>query len=300
MTGLILDIAIIVVALLLLIFGLWRGLYKIVFGLVSALLAIVLTLALVSPVTTLLVDNTTLDERLAIAIDEPLSASFPNGDVVVQLYDFDGDGEATDVAFLVDGGDPIPMADALAGSPYAMLSGVMEGLVSTELVNNQPAEGEEAVDVTFISVLSKVIIGYVIMAIVFVVLLIVLSILVALIMKLIKKFVTHTYLGHFLDKLLGGVVGVVIAAVVILGALAIIRVLGTYEWIIPVNNLIESSTVTKLLYENNILYTFLVDSFDLKGMLDSLLAGANSTPVDPGAGEEGVEQFIGIVKRIAA
>lgn len=272
MTGIILDVAVVVITVLLLIFGVWRGMYKMIFGLVSALLAIVITILCVSPVSTVIVDKTTLDERLTVAIDEPLSKAVPNGDIVIQLYDIDGDGNAAELGFTVEG-EIHPFADALAGTPYAALSGVLESVLSGRI-------DEESSDVTFISVLSSTIVGYVISAIVFVVLLVVFSILVSLIMKLVKKFVTHTYLGHFLDKLLGAVMGLVIAAVFIWGVLAIIRMLGTYEWIIPVNNLIESSTLTKLLYENNYLYLFIVDRFDLKGIIDKIISGVGTAKTD--------------------
>lgn len=290
MTGIILDVAVVVITVLLLIFGIWRGMYKLIFGLVSALLAIVLTVLCVSPVSTLIVDKTTLDERLSSAIDQPLSTALPNGDVVIQLLDLDGDGNATELGFVVEG-EQHPFSDLLAGTPYSMLSSVVESAVKGRVT-------EESSEVTFRAALSASLTAYIIMAIVFILLLIIFSILVALIMKLIKKFVTHTYLGHFIDKLLGAVLGLAIAAVIIFGALAIIRTLGTYEWIIPVNNLIESSTLTKILYENNFLYTFIVDRVDLKGLIDRIIesTGGGSSGTTP---EETVTtEVIGAVKDI--
>lgn len=290
MTGIILDVAVVVITVLLLIFGIWRGMYKLIFGLVSALLAIVLTVLCVSPVSTLIVDKTTLDERLSSAIDQPLSTALPNGDVVIQLLDLDGDGNATELGFVVEG-EQHPFSDLLAGTPYSMLSSVVESAVKGRVT-------EESSEVTFRAALSASLTAYIIMAIVFILLLIIYSILVALIMKLIKKFVTHTYLGHFIDKLLGAVLGLAIAAVIIFGALAIIRTLGTYEWIIPVNNLIESSTLTKILYENNFLYTFIVDRVDLKGLIDRIIesTGGGSSGTTP---EETVTtEVIGAVKDI--
>ena len=287
MTGIILDVAVVVITVLLLIFGIWRGMYKLIFGLVSALLAIALTLLCVSPVSTLIVDKTTLDERLASAIDKPLSTALPNGDVVIQLLDLDGDGNATELGFVVEG-DQHPFADLLKGTPYSMLSGVVENAIKGRIT-------EESSEVTFRAALTASLTAYIIMAIIFILLMIIFSILVALIMKLIKKFVTHTYLGHFVDKLLGAVLGLAIAAVIIFGALAIIKMLGTYEWIIPVNNLIESSTLTKILYNNNFLYTFIVDKVDLKGLIDKIIASV-------GGGAKGDEnstkEIIGAVKDV--
>ncbi len=290
MTGIILDVAVVVITVLLLIFGIWRGMYKLIFGLVSALLAIVLTVICVSPVSTLIVDKTTLDERLSSAIDKPLSTALPNGDVVIQLLDLDGDGNATELGFVVEG-EQHPFSDLLAGTPYSMLSSVVESAVKGRVT-------EESSEVTFRAALSASLTAYIIMAIVFIALLIVLSILVALIMKLIKKFVTHTYLGHFIDKLLGAVLGLAIAAVIIFGALAIIRTLGTYEWIIPVNNLIESSTLTKILYNNNFLYTFIVDRVDLKGLIDKIIESTGGGSSGTTTEETVTTEVIGTVKDI--
>ncbi len=291
MTGIILDIAVVVITVLLLIFGIWRGMYKLIFGLVSALLAIVLAVICVSPVSTFIVDKTTLDERLSSAIDQPLSTSLPNGDVVIQLLDLDGDGNASELGFVLEG-EQHPFADLLEGTPYSMLSSVAESAVKDRVT-------EESSEVTFRAALVASITAYIIMAIVFILLLIIFSILVALIMKLIKKFVTHTYLGHFIDKLLGAVLGLAIAAVIIFGALAIIRMLGTYEWIIPVNNLIESSTLTKILYNNNYLYTFIVDMVDVQGLIDKIMAsfGGTTSTAESTNGSE-TQQAIGMLKHL--
>lgn len=288
MTGIILDVAVVVITVLLLIFGIWRGMYKLIFGLVSALLAIVLTVLCVSPVSTLIVDKTTLDERLSSAIDQPLSNALPNGDVVIQLLDINNDGDASELGFVV-GGEQHPFSDLLAGTPYSMLSSVVESAVKGRIT-------EESSEVTFRAALSASLTAYIIMAIVFILLLIIFSILVALIMKLIKKFVTHTYLGHFIDKLLGAVLGLAIAAVIVFGALAIIKTLGTYEWIIPVNNLIESSTLTKILYDNNFLYTFIVDRVDIKGLIDKIIENAGSLSGTNDKNDN--TQIIGAVKNI--
>lgn len=284
MSGLILDIAVVVITVLLLIFGAWRGMYKMLFGLISALLAIVLAVALMNPVSTFVVEKTTLDERLVSALDTPMAESLPNGDQVLQLIDTDGDGINDALGYMIDG-EQYAFADLLTDTPYAMLSGVIEGAISDQVT-------EDSSEVTFRAALSAALTAYIVAAIVFVVLLIVFSILVSLIMKLIKKFVTHTFLGHFLDKLLGAVLGLVLAAVIIFGVLAIIKVLGTYEWIIPVNELIESSTLTKLLYDNNFVYTVLVDAVDLKGMLDGIIGGVESAGGDATEGEEVVEEMI--------
>lgn len=268
MSGIILDVIIVVVAVLLLIFGIWRGMYKLIFGLVSSLLAIALTIILVGTVTGFLVEKTTLDERLTTALSSPINKAFPNGDVMISLYDIDGDGTAAELGYTAEDGAVHPLNDLFAGTNYSLFGGVL-----SKVIAGQVSEGTE---ISFVNALSATVVGYIITAAVFIILLIVFAILVKLLMLLIKKFVTRTYLGHFINKFVGAILGLVIAAVIIWGFLAVVRLLSTYEWIIPVNNLIETSTLTKILYQHNYLYDFLVDRINIKGIIDSIIAKAGS------------------------
>ncbi len=267
MTGLILDVVVVVVVLLLLIFGIWRGMYKIVFGLVSSLLAIILTIILASSVTSIVVERTQLDERLTIVLDAPLSSKLPNANVVIQYYDINADGAVDELGYIQDG-TVHPVADLLNGTPYSLLSGTVESV----LVKNID-KGE---NMAFVSVLSAALVAYIMVAAVSIVLIIIFTILTKLLMYILKKFVNATYFGNFINKLIGAVLGLAIAAVVIWGSLAVIRILGSYQWIISVNQLIDSSTLTKWLFNNNYLYNFLVETYDVKGIVDSIIARASS------------------------
>ena len=57
----ILDIVVVTVTILLLLFGIWRGMYKMVSGLISSIAALALAIVLISPVT-FTIDNTLLDD----------------------------------------------------------------------------------------------------------------------------------------------------------------------------------------------------------------------------------------------
>lgn len=267
MTGLVLDIVVIVIVLLLLIFGIWRGMYKIVFGIVSSLLAIVLTIVLASSVTTIVADRTRLDTILTEAIDGPISTKLPNATVIIEYYDINEDGIVNELGYITDGVVK-PMSTLLEGTPYSVLSSTVESLVRKNL--------ESGDSIAFVTVLSASLVGYIMLAMVSVVLLIIFTILTKILMYILKKFVVATYFGNFVNKLVGAMLGLVIAVVIIWGSLAVIRLLGTYQWIIPVNTLIESSTLTKWLFNNNYLYNFLVQTYDVKSIIDSIIAKASS------------------------
>ena len=241
--------------------------YKLIFGLVSSLLAIALAVILVGTVSGFLVEKTTVDERLTSVLSEPLNKAFPNGDVIISYYDLDNDGEAKELGYTKDG-EVHDINDLFVGTNYALFGKVLTSVVAGRV--------EEGAEISFVNALSATIVGYIITAAVFIVLLIVFAILVKILMSLIKKFVTRTYLGHFINKFVGAILGLVIAAVIIWGFLAVVRLLSTYEWIIPVNNLIETSVLTKILYQNNYLYIFLVDRINIKALIDSIISKASS------------------------
>lgn len=267
MTGIILDLIVAVLVIMLLLFGVWRGAYKLIFGLVSSLLAVILAVVLVSSVTQLVVANTTIDDRIQIAIDNRISTKIPNANAKIMLYDINGDGTVAELGYESDG-EIKPFSSLLAGTPYSIFSGTVESLISRSI-----KEGDEVV---FASVLVATLVGYIMIGITFIVLLIVLEILVKALMHIIRKFITKTYFGHFVDKFLGAILGLVIAAVFVFGLLAVVKLLGTYSFIIPANNLIQDSTITKWLFNNNYLYNYILSSINAKAIIDSILAKITS------------------------
>lgn len=274
MNGLILDVIVVVVAVLLMIFGLWRGMYKLIFGLVSGIAALVLAIVLSSTVTTLVIDKTNVDDMLYGALDEKIQGIIP-----AEL-----DASNVDITFNPDGTVAIShgadvyetVSDYLKETPYSLIGGIVDSVISdknTQSVLNPSAgeEGAAAVSTTLAKVLSTAAIVYIMLAAIFIIMWILCYIVVRLIMFLVKKIVHGTYIGHFVDKLLGLVIGAAFAMVLIWGVLAVVRLLGTYTFIIPVNEIISSSTVTKLLYENNFLYDFLAKSTNLQEAIAGLI-----------------------------
>ncbi len=269
--GLIVDAAVVLVMVLLIIFGTWRGMYKLIFGLVSGLLSIVLAIVLVGTVTNFVVEKTELETALNTAMNP----------AIVKVIPADLNAEKVHITFIDNGG--VSVVDDESGTEYESISAyvattdsaikpvasLLDSLTKNESVRanyTSTTEDNETISQspTLADLLCVTITTYVLLAIVFIALWIVAYIVLRLLMLLVKKLVTQTYVGHFVNKLLGFVIGAAIGMIVIWGALAVIRLLGTYTWIIPVNNVISSSTLTKWLYENNYLYTFLVENMNLQ------------------------------------
>ncbi len=278
MIGLIVDAAVVLVVVLLIIFGTWRGMYKLIFGLVSGLLSIVLAIVLVGTVTNFVVEKTELETALNNALNPS----------IVKVIPADLNAEKVHVVFSDENG--VSVVDDETGTIYESISAYVEQSGSSlkpvaslldSLTNNESVrasytstdENGETIfqSPTLADLLCVTITTYILLAIVFIALWIVAYVVLRLLMLLLKKIVTHTYVGHFVNKLIGFVIGAAIGMIVVWGTLAVIRLLGTYTWIIPVNNVIGSSTLTKWLYDNNYLYTFLVETMNLQETIASIV-----------------------------
>lgn len=299
MSGLILDVVVVVIAVLLIIFGIWRGMYKLIFGLVSSLAALVLAVVLASSVTGFVIDKTNVDEMLYEALDETVQQAIPE----------EVDASNVEITFNVDGTvsiihgveTPETITEYLANTPLSMVGGVLDSLLMSDatlaVINpNAGQEDAQPVHTTLADMLSKTAIVYIIMALSFILLWIVLYIVVRIVMAIIKRIVRTTYVGHFFDKVLGMVIGLLIAMVIIWGTLAVIRLLGTYTWIIPVNEIIEQSTLTKWLYENNFIYNFLVSATNLQESIAGLLGNLGGET--PSVDEEGAQEVASMIARV--
>ena len=299
MSGLILDVVVVVIAVLLIIFGIWRGMYKLIFGLVSSLAALVLAVVLASSVTGFVIDKTNVDEMLYEALDETVQQAIPE----------EVDASNVEITFNVDGTvsiihgveTPETITEYLANTPLSMVGGVLDSLLMSDatlsVINpNAGQEDAQPVHTTLADMLSKTAIVYIIMALSFILLWIVLYIVVRIVMAIIKRIVRTTYVGHFFDKVLGMVIGLLIAMVIIWGTLAVIRLLGTYTWIIPVNEIIEQSTLTKWLYENNFIYNFLVSATNLQESIAGLLGNLGGET--PSVDEEGTQEVASMIARV--
>lgn len=289
MNGLILDVIVAVVVVLLVIFGVWRGMYKLIYGLVSSIAAVVLAVILASTVATALIEKTTLDDTVFDMLDEPIQGMLPE------------DLNATDVriTFRMDGTMEVSsgtttyetIGEYMLTTPYGAMGVLIDSLVSTQtasLVLLPEGEDEDVtLETNLANVLSTVAIVYIIVIGVFILLWILCYVVVRFLMYLLKKLVNKTYIGHFLDKLLGMVIGAALAMVIIWGVLAVIRLLGTYTWIISINEIINSSTLTKILFENNILYNMLVETMNMQETISGLIGSFANTST---GGTEGSEE----------
>lgn len=262
----ILDIVVIALTVLLLLFGIWRGMYKMLNGLISSIIALVLAIMLTPMLVTFVIDNTLLDDKLVDVVAQQLDKHVPNSQQIVAFYDIDGNPETPNELGFNPGTGVQPFDEIFEGSKLAFLSKPIKSLVTKQV--------EEYGEAPFLKALVAVITAYALSAAAFLVLMILFFILVKILFALLKKVVTATYIGYYVNKVVGGILGLVIAGALVFGFLTLVRLLSNYSFIIPVNNMIEDSTITKLLAENNFVYGLLGD-IDIQSKIDKIMEMIN-------------------------
>jgi hypothetical protein len=187
----------------------------------------------------------------------------PYADQDLFRYNFTDDPAAEDgLAFLKDG-EATPFSEMLS-APFSILSGPLENIAKSRI-----AQGEAA---SFLQIITSYIVWLIITIAVFIILLILVRILIAILFYFLRKLVTGSYAGHLFDKLMGGVLGMAIIAIFVFGFLAVVQLLGNYPFILPMQSAIENSTVTKMLYDNNILYDAIANSLNVQGFIDNIMS----------------------------
>jgi hypothetical protein len=238
--------------------------YKMLYGFIASVVALTLAILLTSPVVTFTVDNTLVDEKLVDVVAQPLSRFIPNSQQVVAFYDMDNDPDTAEELGFDPGSGVQPYDKLFEGSKLSFLAPIIKPIVSKHITANGPTP--------LIRSVVAVVTAYALSAAAFIILWILMFIVIRVVFLILKKVVTTTYLGYYLNKVVGGLLGIIISAALIFGFLTLIKLLGNYEQVIPINQMIENSTVAKLLANNNFLYNFIASQIDVQSLIDKLMA----------------------------
>lgn len=273
----ILDIVLIAIVALMIVLGIKRGLVKTCVGLVSTILVLVVAIVAVSPVTSLVIVGTELDNNLQNALEGPLAEKIPHSYAKIYYYDIDGDGEQKELIY-EDENVKAPFEDIFKESPVLNLlnvAGLLKPRAEDMLVSNAETNGyedyqmqENAID--FIDCVTAPLISLIITIVVFILLLIVTRIVIAIILKLLQKIISRLYVVHFIDKMLGGIFGLAAGTLFILVLLTLVQLISGLAFMKPVNDYIANTVVTKFLMENNFLYDFLIAKVNLGELMGKL------------------------------
>ncbi len=261
-TGILADVCVLLVVVICLAVGVRRGFVKTIKGTLASILAVVIAVFCVTPITGLVVDSTQWNDTMATKISEQIDEVLPNAYAVVSYMDHDGNTATEDVLMFRINGDVKPYEEIFDGSVFGGM-----GLQKTVQSFVEDCLTEKDSEVVFVDAISSGLVGIVFTIIIFIVLLIVVKIALNLLIFFLSRLVAELHLLHFADKVLGAVVGLITSAIIVLLGFTLIQTMSGLSFMEPVNLAMQNSYICKFIVEHNMIYDYIAGAFDIKSFL---------------------------------
>lgn len=258
--GILIDVVAVMIIIIALVAGAKKGLIKMCCGFISSVIVLVVAIMAASPLTGVIVSNTTWDNALADTLEVSISPQLPEPNLVISYHDF-GDGNGAVLAFQDSEGYHV--YDEIFNNKTLYKSLSLHKIIRPAIVNSL----KTADSVYLIKAITSSISTLIILVATFFALLIAAKIVISILFHLLKKAVSSLYIMHFFDRFTGAVFGIAIGLVVILVILTVLQILETYAFMDPVNLAIEKSYLTKFAAEHNYLYKLIADRINISELL---------------------------------
>lgn len=271
--GIVIDIVVIALIILMVILGIKRGFVKSLFGLLSIVIALAAAIFLTAPVADAVAANTEWDEDLRQELATSIADTLPNSEASVRYVYVDGSEDPVLVYIPEDTNEQVEFSEILSsGGLWSIMPKSWLNEAATDMLNAQAEADEIDLDdptnfVSFREVTSQALVNVIYSAAGFIVVFIAARVLIWLLLLLLRKVVRNVYIAYFVDKMLGGIIGLALGLVIVLVLLTILQLMGEMSFMAEVNELLESTTITRLLMENNFLYELIAENVDLSGLL---------------------------------
>lgn len=266
--GIVIDIVVVAIIVLVAILGIKRGFIKTLFGLLSIVIALVAAIFLTAPVVDVVTTNTEWDEDLRQELGVALGDKLPNSEISIHYAYLEG--EEPELVFVDETtGEVKAFSEILTGQalwgliPQSWLNEAADDILTTQAAADEIEIDDPMNFVSFRNVTSQALVNVIYKVAGFIAVFIVARILIWIILRLLKKLTQNVYIAYFIDKMLGGILGLALGAVIILVILTILQLLGEMSFMTSVNELLASTTVTRIIMDNNFLYDLLVKYVDL-------------------------------------
>jgi len=275
--GLAVDVLAVAVLLLFLVVGAKRGAIKMTTGVVCFIGTFILAFLLVTPVTKLVIQTTSLDEKLMSSLESPIAGKLPNSYTTLFYADLDSDSTTADTLAFDKDGNAAPyeelFSDTDGTSKILQILNVQK--LIKPMVEDTLADGDidhvYLVDAITFSLSTVIIIG-----ITFIALLIILRIAIGILMRLLSKGAKSLYVVHFLDRFAGATLGLVLGVAVVLVLITLAQVLQDLSFMAPVMAAMSRSYLVKFVMDNNFLYGLIMNQLNLDELLAKLFPGGQS------------------------
>ena len=271
--GIVIDVVVIALIILMVILGIKRGFVKSLFGLLSIVIALAAAIFLTAPVADAVAANTEWDEDLRQELATSIADTLPNSEASVRYVYVDGSEDPVLVYIPEDTNEQVEFSEILSsGGLWSIMPKSWLNEATTDMLNAQAEADEIDLDdptnfVSFREVTSQALVNVIYSVAGFIVVFIAARVLIWLLLLLLRKVVRNVYIAYFVDKMLGGIIGLALGLVIVLVLLTILQLMGEMSFMAEVNELLESTTITRLLMENNFLYELIAENVDLSGLL---------------------------------
>jgi uncharacterized membrane protein required for colicin V production len=275
--GLAVDVLAVVILLLFLVVGAKRGAIRMTTGLVSFIGTIVLAILLVSPVTKLVIQSTSLDDKLMSALESPIASKLPGSYDTLYYTDLDGDPSTPDELVCDKNNVATPydqLFDGADGTSKILKTLNIQKFIKP-MVEKTLAEGN--VDhIYLVDAITFSLATVIITCGVFIVLMILLRIIIGILMRLLSKGAKSLYVIHFLDKFTGAILGIVFGAVIVLVLITLVQIMQNLSFMSPVMEAVSRSYLVKFVMDNNFLYALLMNQLNFDELLAKLFPGGQA------------------------
>lgn len=275
--GLAVDVLAVVILLLFLVVGAKRGALKMTTGLVTFIGTFIAAILLFTPVTKLVIQSTSLDDKLMSALESPIASKLPGSYDTLYYNDLDGDPATPDELVCDKNNVATPFDQLFDGSDGT--SKILKILNVQKLIRPMVEKTLAQGDVDHIYLVDAITFSLatlIITAGVFVVLLILIRIILGIVMRLLSKGAKSLYVVHFLDRLSGAVLGLVFGAVIVLVLITLVQVTQNLSFMAPVMEAASRSYLVKFIMENNFLYALVMNQLNFNELLAKLFPGGQA------------------------
>ncbi|MDR2267602.1 MAG: hypothetical protein LBE09_08520 [Christensenellaceae bacterium] len=250
LTGILIDVAAVLLVLIFGLIGAKAGFVRMVKGLVACLVAIAIAITFMKPILTKVRASTEIESDIATAL-MPQISQIAEIDSDITLRYIDGQLMYADA-----NGDYVAIKE-LTGKNFFNVRYIVIFLVERSAIK-QLTENPTTTE-NLLRFISKTFAEWILVAGLFLALVIVFSIIMKILLLILKKIASVFYIAHFLNGVLGFVFLGAVVFLVIYAGLGVVKYFENESMMDPVKSGIESTTILKLFYNaENKVYAFLL------------------------------------------
>ncbi|MDR0751203.1 MAG: hypothetical protein LBF12_01235 [Christensenellaceae bacterium] len=252
LTGILIDVGVIVLAIIVALIGMKIGFLKIFKGLMASLLTVAIAVMLVSPIQKALYANTKLESNLSNTLATRIGSFFSiESGMLLRYIPEDSDVADGPVGIVYVDGEEVKSIDSLESDgnivDFRKIAIKYLVLPKAEKYFEDTPEGT----LNVLKTLSDNVSYIIMLVIVFVLLAIALRIVIGILLMILKKIIATFYIAHFIDRLIGFVIGAALVAGLLYLVLGVLKAFEGQSFMDQVKTGIESTSLVKFLYNDN-------------------------------------------------